>query len=321
MSVFTAVSHSELEQFLRRYDVGDLVEHHGISTGVENTNYFVTTSQNNYVLTLFEHLNNQELPFYLDFMAFMSEHDVPSAHPIADTQGHYLRQVCGKPAALIQKLPGASILDPSAQNCYTLGQLLGKLHCVSKDFPQQRDNVCGPHWWRTTIQSLDPHLSAGELKLVHSEIEYQASFRNTHLPTGVIHADLFRDNVLFLGADITGMIDFYQACTDVLIYDLAISVNDWCSLDDGQLDNTKAQQMIAGYHAKRPLGDAEKQAWPVMLRAGALRFWLSRLRDLHFPREGEVTHTKNPAEYQNILTQRIEQHNHLNAHWPGDLIS
>jgi len=305
MSVYTRVEREQLEAFLTNYDLGELLEQQGISDGIENTNYFVTTTKGQYVLTLFESLSAEELPFFLDLMAFLAEHNVPSASPLADSDGCYLRTLNDRPAALVERLTGAWVPTPSAAQCAALGAVLGRSNREGQAFKGQRANTRGPHWWRVTSQQLMDKLSEADAKMLQDELAYQASHRLDELPRGVIHADLFRDNALFQGDELTGVIDFYYACTDVLLYDLAVAVNDWCSNEDGTLDEVRTSAMLQAYNIERPLTDQECACWPVMLRAGALRFWLSRLQDKLFPRPGEITHIKDPEEYARVLRDRI----------------
>lgn len=304
MSVYTPVERDELEAFLLNYELGELLDYQGISAGIENTNYFVTTSDKQLVLTLFENHSADELGYFLDLMAFLAEHAVPSAHPIADRDGHYLRILNGKPAALVMRLRGASIEQPNTAQCGAIGHALGQLHLSGQQFDGHRDNDRGPHWWHTTREAIADKLSEAELALLDEELAFQRDHRFDSLPRGVIHADLFRDNALFEGNTLTGIIDFYYACNDVLLYDVAVTVNDWCSTADGSLDEEKLLTLLSAYRKVRPFTEQEQAAWPVMLRAAALRFWLSRLQDLHFPREGELTHTKDPEAFRTILRQR-----------------
>lgn len=312
MSVYTLIDQAELEGFLQNYAVGDLVGFQGISAGIENTNYFVTTTNGRYVLTIFEQLDADELPYFLDLMAFLAEHEVPSAHPVADRHGHYLRQLRDKPAALVKRLEGASVERPNVPQCQALGSALGRLHAVGHQFGGRRKNPRGPHWWHVTADRLHEHLNADERGLLDAELAHQDAHRHDALNVGVIHADLFRDNALFVGDELTGIIDFYYACNDVLIYDLAVTVNDWCSNEDGSLDEERLAAMLDSYTAQRPLSEAERAAWSIMLRAAALRFWLSRLEDKYFPKEGELTHIKDPEVFRRILQLRIDsaQANH-----------
>ena len=311
MSVYTSVERDELEEFLSHYSLGELLEYEGISAGIENTNYFVTTSQGQYVLTLFEALTADELPYFLDLMAHLAEHDVPSAHPMPDDQGKYLRILNAKPAALVMRLQGHNIETTNQSQCAELGKALGHLHLVGQSFNGYRQNLRGPHWWQVTAREVMPKLSQEEATLLQAELAFQRQHRHDTLPQGVIHADLFRDNALFVDNHLTGIIDFYYACNDVLLYDVAVTVNDWCTLPDGHLDPGRLRALLEAYQSERPFSQAEHLAWPVMLRAGALRFWLSRLKDLHFPREGEITHIKDPTVFRRILEQRIAEQDNL----------
>ena len=316
MSVYTVVEQHELETFLTHYAVGDLIEYQGISAGIENTNYFVTTSEQRLVLTLFEQHSAGEMDYFLNLMAFLAEHRIPSAHPIADRNGHYLRELKGKPAALVMRLHGAGIEQPNLTQCQAIGQALAELHLAGQSFPEQRPNDRGPQWWHQTRNRLVEHLTTDDRRLLDEELAYQDSFRHSELPRGIIHADLFRDNALFEGDRLTGIIDFYYACNDVLLYDVAVTVNDWCSQGDGALDKGILDALLQAYHHTRPFSQQEATAWPVMLRAAALRFWLSRLHDLHFPREGELTHTKDPQVFKNILLQHRHACEPLPFHCP-----
>jgi len=304
MSVYTTVSDDVFKSFLANYSIGQLVSLNGISDGIENTNYFVETTQGQYVLTLFETLSHTELPFFLDLMAHLNENQVPSAHPIGDNQGQYLKTLCGKPAALVQRLSGKSVITPNRQQCTAIGRALGHAHIVTANFNGQRDNQRGPHWWQVTGHKVMPHLSEQQKQLLDDELAFQTEHRNDNLPRGTIHADLFRDNALFDGETLTGIIDFYYACNDVLLYDVAVTVNDWCSHDDGCLDTDRCAALLEGYQTERQFNDAEIADWSLMMRAAALRFWLSRLQDKHFPRKGEMTHIKDPAVFEQILRDR-----------------
>jgi len=306
MSVYTTVEETELQEFLSHYQLGQLVACQGISAGIENTNYFVTTTQGQFVLTLFEQYSYEELPYFLELMAYLNENQVPSAHPCPDNEGHYLRYLNGKPAALVQRLRGKEMRQPTVEQCAVLGQELGHLHVVGCDFPHYRANQRGPSWWHGTGKRLLPYLQGADAALLRSELRFQYGYSAIDLPRGVIHADLFRDNALFEGDKLCGIIDFYYACHDVLLYDVAVTVNDWCSLPDGELDKVRMNALLEGYQEQRPFTDEERRAWGVMLRAAALRFWVSRLKDLHFPRAGEMTHTKNPNEYRDILKTRLD---------------
>ncbi len=304
MSVYTLVEPEQLEELLSHYALGELVNYQGISAGIENTNYFVTTSRGEFVLTLFEQMGAAELPYFLELMAYLAEHQVPSAHPEADNEGHYLRDFCHRPTALVKRLSGSNVSQPSPAHCSALGKTLALMHSATSGFPLYRANTRGPVWWSQTAQRVCEHLNAQEQNLLRDEINFQKAYKTLELPRGVIHADLFRDNALFEGEHLRGIIDFYYACDDVLLYDVAITVNDWCVLPSGELDLERLQAFLLAYHQVRPFTAHEQRAWNVMLRAAALRFWVSRCQDKFFPRCGELTHVKDPNVLKNILQHR-----------------
>lgn len=305
MSVFTTVTPEQLQVWLQRYPLGELLELKGIASGITNTNYFVTTSAGRYVLTLFEKNTADELPYFLDLMAHLADHGIPCPHPIANVDGTFLGELSGKPTALVSCLRGSSLETPSAPHCAEMGAVLAHMHIAGQSFAQSMDNPRGPHWWKVTAGTVMPFLDADDRALLEQELVYQTRFRHSELPRGVIHADMFRDNVLFDGDRLTGLIDFYYACNDALAYDLAITVNDWCVNADGSLDPARLQAMLSAYQAVRPLDAAERAAWPALIRAAALRFWLSRLYDKHHPQSGELTHAKDPDHFRRILALRI----------------
>ena len=310
MSVYTAVSQPELAAWLRNYSVGALEALEPIESGIENTNYFVTTAQGRYVLTLFERLPAAELPFYLNLMAHLARHGIPCPAPVADLNDAYLGELNGKPAALVTRLPGRSLERPGPEACAALGALVARMHLAARSYGAYLDNPRGPRWWRLAARDLEPFVDAGERRLLRAELAFQARQRFPDLPRGPVHADLFRDNALFEGARLSGVFDFYFAGVDCLLYDLAVCANDWCLADparDPRLDPERLQALLDAYAALRPFGAAERDAWPAMLRAAALRFWLSRLHDLHLPRPGELVHAHDPAHFRDILERRIAE--------------
>lgn len=315
MSVYTVVTPEQLKRFLAGYDLGELEQFVGISNGIENTNYFVTTSHGEYVLTLFEVLQAEELPYFLELMAYLAEHQIPSAHPVADRQGQYLQTLNGKPAALVQRLNGASVDLPEPGHCHAIGEQMARMHLAGEDFGLYREPDRGPAWCEATAAEVMPKLSKSDQNILQAELEYQAGVQRVGLPEGVIHADLFRDNALFIGERLTGIIDFYYACNFYFIYDLAVSINDWCNSGDTERDSMNAAELLRGYQQWRQVTAAEIEVWPAMLRAAALRFWLSRLRDMHFPRAGEITHIKDPSVFRDILVKRAEREEPLRAMW------
>ena len=308
MSVYTPVSKAQLTAWLQNYSVGALERLEPIKSGIENTNYFVTTAQGRYVLTLFERLPAAELPFYLNLMAHLARHGIPCPAPIADLSDAYLGTLNGKPAALVTRLPGKSLERPGEAACRELGLLLARLHLAGRSYPAYQENPRGPRWWRAAAQDVRPFLDAPAWRLLEAELEFQAQHRLSDLPRGPVHADLFRDNALFDGNRLSGVIDFYFAGVDCWLFDAAVCANDWCLADPAQdraLDAALTRTFLAAYHALRPFSALERDAWPVLLRAAALRFWLSRLHDLHLPRPGELVHAHDPEHFRKVLEVRV----------------
>ena len=304
MSVYTPVGEAELERWLARYSVGRLESLEPIPSGIENTNYFVTTTQGRYVLTLFERLPAPELPFYLDLMSHLARHGIPAPAPIADLADRTLGELAGKPAALVTRLPGRSREDPGEGECRALGALLARMHLAGRSYPAYLENPRGPKWWRFAAEAVAPFLDRPKKSLLDGELDFQSGQRFPELPRGAVHADLFRDNALFEEERISGVIDFYFAGVDCLLYDVAVCANDWCIRDGGELDAPRVRALLGAYQAVRPFAEAERQAWPAMLRAAALRFWLSRLYDLHLPRPGMLVHAHDPEHFRRILERR-----------------
>jgi homoserine kinase type II len=305
MSVYTIIEQSELEVFLSNYSLGELLSFQGINAGIENTNYFVTTKNGEFVLTIFEEIGFDTLPYYLNFMAHLSDHGMPTAHPIADLHNDYLRVLKDKPAAIVRRLAGKNVLQPNNTHCAAVGYALAQMHTVGESFKQVLKNPRGIAWAESTAERVFNQLSIEEQAILEREIRYRKQALPDDLPKGVIHADLFRDNVMFQDHTLTGIIDFYYACNDSFLYDLAVTVNDWCSKDNGELNLECYDALIGAYRTKRTFHPQELNAWQYMLRAAALRFWLSRLQDKIFPKDGEITHIKNPEVFKNILLARI----------------
>lgn len=315
MSVFTSVSIPQLQLWLQDYAIGELTDLTGISSGITNTNYFVTTNgdgQSKYVLTLFEHNTLAELPYFIDLMSHLAAHAIPCPRPINDKAGISLHMLNGKPAALISCLKGRDVTQPNVVQCASVGRVLAQMHLAGQSFDKEAQyqghhNSRGSDWRVATAQQVLPHLAADDQRLLQNTLAFQAAMDLSQLPMGVIHADLFRDNVLFDGDQIGGLIDFYYACHDVLAYDLAIAVNDWCIEEDGSLDAIRLDAMLQAYAAVRPFTPAEHAAWPGLLLIAALRFWLSRLYDQINPQAGELTHAKDPDHFKKILKLRAHQ--------------
>ncbi len=336
MAVYTEVSFDEASSLLSRLNLGQLDTLEGCAGGIENTNYFATTDQGAYVLTLFERLTAVQLPFYLRLMKHLAQHGVPVPEPAMDSDGSLLYAVNGKPATVVNRLKGKSQLTPSPAHCAAVGGMMAKMHLCARDFPMVQPNLRALPWWNATVPVVIPFLTATQSSLLQSELAYQnhvaASSTYAALPRGPIHADLFRDNVMFevghveTGDDamvdvnageinagsasaaptLTGFFDFYFAGVDTWVFDLAVCMNDWCiDLATGAPCRERTHSLLHAYNAVRPLGLAERQALPAMLRAGALRFWLSRLWDFHLPREASMLKAHDPAHFERVLRQRL----------------
>ena len=307
MSVYTPVTAEELEAWLARYAVGGLALQTPIATGIENTNYFVTTTKGRFVLTLYERLPADELPFYLNLMAHLARAGVECPAPIPDRTGALFSTLNGKPASLVTRVDGTPVLAPDAAHCAAVGAALGRLHVASATYRARLTNRRGPSWWRQAARAVRPFVDAGQYELLAAELKFLTGFAKVRMPRGAIHGDLFCDNVLFVGERVSGIIDFGFAATDFLAYDLAITVNDWCVARpaSGALVPELVAALVGAYDRVRPLTPDERAQWPALLRAAALRFWLSRLYDLHLPRPGELVHAHDPAHFERILRDRI----------------
>ena len=312
MAVFTEVSPAAAQALLTRLQLGELRALRGIEGGIENTNYFVTTDTGEFVLTLFERLSAEQLPFYPHLMRHLAHAGIPVPEPQADARGEILHSVCGKPAAVVNKLHGRSQLVPQAVHCAAVGAMLARMHLAGQGFERQQPNLRGLPWWNETVPVVLAHLDAEQAALLQSELAYQnhiaASSAYTALPRGPVHADLFRDNVMFDGEQLTGFFDFYFAGVDTFLFDLAVCLNDWCiDWATGAHDAARFDAMLAAYQSVRPLSAAERSLLPAMARAGALRFWISRLWDYHLPREAQVLTPHDPRHFERVLRQRIAQ--------------
>lgn len=312
MAVYTEVSFDEAAAFLNALNLGQLQNIKGAAGGIENTNYFVDTDQGQYVLTLFERLSFEQLPFYLHLMQHLAAHGIPVPDPAGDTKGNILHELKGKPASVVSKLRGHSELAPTAAHCAGVGEALARMHLAGLDYPRRQPNLRGLEWWNETVPVVLPHLTPEQSSLILGELAYQnhvaASSACRSLPNGVVHADLFRDNVMFEDGKLTGFFDFYFAGCDTFLFDIAVCLNDWCiDLATGAKDDERSAAFLAAYQAVRPLTAQERQLLPAMQRAGALRFWLSRLWDLHLPREAAVLKAHDPSHFERVLRQRLAQ--------------
>lgn len=301
MSVYTSVSDDEMRALLAQYDLGDFVSLVGIAQGVTNSNYFVTTSSGRFVLTIFEVLQQEELPFFLLLKQHLSRNGVACPAPIMRKDGRFDSVLAGKPACLVSCLQGSDTSWPTVEQCFNTGAMLAKMHLAGQSFEMKMDNPRYEDWWRDAAQRLLPVLSREDADLLCDEIAFLAAHPDTGLPRGIIHADLFKDNVLLNGNEVAGFIDFYYACDGNFMYDLAIAVNDWARTASNVLDKTLADGFLRGYESVRPLSAAEQDYYSVAQRAGCVRFWVSRLLDFHFPQEGEMTFIKDPNVFRDLL--------------------
>lgn len=314
MAVFTEVSFDEASAFLQTLNLGQLQQMDGCKGGIENTNYFVTTDQGAYVLTLFERLSFEQLPFYLHLMKHLALKGIPVPDPAANRDGDILHRLKDKPAAVVNRLRGKSELSPTPAHCAAVGAMLAKMHLAGRDYSRRQPNLRGLAWWNDTVPLVLPHLDAAQTTLIRGELAYQshvaASSAYAALPRGPVHADLFRDNVMFDGPvdapELTGFFDFYFAGVDTWLFDIAVCLNDWCiDLASGETDTARSAAFVQAYAAVRPLTAAERTLLPAMLRAGALRFWISRLWDFHLPREASMLQPHDPTHFERVLRQRV----------------
>ena len=322
MAVFTPIELSDISEWIAsHFDIGHATDIRGIHGGIENSNFFLDTEkdgkQQEYVLTIFERLAAEQLPYYLELMRHLANKGIPVPKPVENKNGEILFSLKGKPAAIVSKLPGLSRLTPEAKHCTLVGKTLAKMHLAGTDFQHDQENLRSLAWWQKTVPQVLSHLSDAQKELLNSELTTQEQFFASEayasLPKGASHCDLFRDNVLFdpQGASdasqdqLGGFFDFYFAGTDKWLFDLAVTVNDWCLAENQQdLDPTRFKALMDAYQAVRPLTDQERESWPLMLRAAALRFWISRLWDFYLPRDAQMLTPHDPRHFENILLSR-----------------
>jgi homoserine kinase type II len=309
MAVFTALTEFEVERLLQQYSLGHLRALQGISSGIENSNFFLTAEAGEFVLTVFERLTFAQLPFYLELMQHLARRDLPVPAPRETRAGTLMAEARGKPVAIVDRLPGRWVAAPSATQCATMGDLLARMHLAASDFPRFQPNLRGIGWWKDALAQLEPKLPDPIFHELAEEVIFQDSFFRSsafeECPSGPIHADLFRDNVLWEDNRIGGVIDFYFAGCSLWLYDLAVVVNDWCvDLATAEFDPPRARALLDAYHAVRPLTALERECWRTALRAAALRFWISRLYDLHLPRDAHTLTPHDPTRFEITLRKR-----------------
>lgn len=304
MSVYTSVNIKELKIWLQDYAFDDLTDYQGIKSGITNTNYFLMTAHDRFVLTLFEKNTIEDLPYFVDLMSHLATHSFLCPKPILKKNGTALSILKNKPALIVTCLKGKEVTNPEVNHCKAVGKSLAELHVKSANFVAQHQNTRDLSWIKKTAETLFNELPQDESKLLREEILYQEK-QNYKLPKSTIHGDLFKDNVLFLNDEVSGFIDFYYACTDYLILDVAIAVNDWCVNSDGSFDEARLNAFLDAYKKIRSFNDNEDRAWNDVLRLASLRFWVSRLNDFYHAEEGELTFIKDPNHFKQILKKRI----------------
>jgi len=304
MAVYTSLNVSDLNIWLNNFDIEPLEDLKGISAGVTNTNYLISTNQSKYILTIFEHHTIEELPFYINLMTFLEEQGFRCPKPILSKGGESLNFLMDKPALIVSFLDGEEVKNINKEDCYRIGNRLGRLHSLGMKFKEKRENSRDLLWIKNKYQELKDTLSEGNQKLIEDEISFLISSYQTDLPTGIIHGDLFRDNVIYSQKDGPGFIDFYYACNEILIFDIAIAINDWCINLDGTIDKEKLDMLIVGYEEERPLRSNELDYLPKALRWAALRFFISRLEHVNSNPSAEILSIKNPDQFKDILIDR-----------------
>lgn len=315
MAVYTQVPFEDAARLMQRLGLGTLGELRGIASGIENTNYYASTETGQWVLTLFERLSAEQLPYYLSLMRHLARRGVLVPAPQADAGDRLLHEVAGKPAAVVTRLPGSHRMAPGADHARQVGAMLGRMHRAQEDFAGTQAHLRGLNWWLSTAPQVLPHLDPQRARWLCEELAFQqtvaASAAGQALPRGHVHADLFRDNVMFddtSGEDrLCGFFDFYFAGVDALLFDVAVCLNDWCiEHSSGRLDEALALAFLQAYQTQRPLAPVEVRLMPAMLRAAALRFWLSRLWDWHLPRQAQLLQPKDPGHFERVLRERID---------------
>jgi homoserine kinase type II len=309
MAVFTEVSFDTAARLMTQLRLGELTELKGITAGIENTNYFCDTTQGRYVLTVFERLGFEQLPFYLHLMRHLAQAGIPVPDPQPDAHGEILLRVQGKPAAVVNRLRGGHHLSPNEGDAAQVGAMLARMHLAGQNYPRQQPNLRGLAWWQETVPVVKPHLNPEQAALIDQELAHQVDLAATpdfaNLPRGPIHADLFRDNVMFDEGRLSGFFDFYFAGVDTFLFDIAVCLNDWCiNLSTGELDPTRASAFVRAYEGERPLSETERCLLPSVLRGAALRFWISRLWDFHLPREASMLKPHDPTHFERVLRCR-----------------
>ena len=311
MAVFTPVTLDDITPWAAQFPLGAVTALRGIASGIENSNFFLSTERGEFVLTIFEKLSFEQLPFYLNLMKHLAERGVLVPAPVPSNRGEIINSLHGKPASIVTRLNGDWVSAPAPAHCAQVGAMLANMHLAAQDYPLYQPNLRGLSWWRETTPVVLPYIPEAAQALLKAEMHFQEAYAASaiykRLPNGPVHADLFRNNVMFDGAQLSGFFDFYFAGCDTWLFDIAVTVNDWCiDLDSGATDPARVRAMLDAYRAVRPFTADEEQAWPALLRSAALRFWLSRLFDYYLPREAEMLTPHDPSHFERILRHRID---------------
>lgn len=309
MSVYTTLTGKEFSALLTRYSLGKLIRFEGIQAGIENTNYFIYTTRGKYVFTLFETLQRQQLDFYVSLLDKLSTAGIACPQPQHDLKQQIINEIKGKPFIIVSRLQGSSPSKVILEQCKAIATELARLHITELCFPNPVMNRRGMAWLETMAQHLSGSISVSDAQLIHHELSAYQTLDESLLPRGIIHADLFRDNALFVGNQLSGIIDLYDACYDTLLLDVAITVNDWCITSSGSLNHDFYTAFMEEYQVVRPFTTEEKCQWNLTLRRAAMRFWLSRLEAKYNPRPGDLTQAKDPGLFKNILLFHIQHEN------------
>ncbi|MBO6917858.1 MAG: homoserine kinase [Rhizobiaceae bacterium] len=313
MAVYTDITEIELADCLTQYNIGTLLSYKGIAEGVENSNFLLRTTEGTFILTLYEkRVNKDDLPFFLGLMEHLAERGLNCPLPVHRDDGEILSELAGRPAAIITFLEGMWLRRPQAKHCKELGAALANMHLAGKDFEITRKNALAMEDWRP-LWNLSHDQADSVQKGLTAEIDKSLASLEanwpTDLPSGVIHADLFADNVFFIGDELSGLIDFYFACNDMFAYDISICLNAWCFETDGSYNMTKGRALLKGYQSVRPLEQAEQDALPILARGSAMRFFLTRIYDWLTVPDGAFVQKKDPLEY----LKRLRFHNQINS--------
>jgi len=311
MSVYTTVEMPQLDQFLTRYELGKLRDFQPIAAGITNTNYYLDTELGRFVLTLYEHHSDIELDYMLGLQQHLANRSVRCSEPVKDRNGKFYSSLNERPTAIIHRLRGQIQTVPSNRHCALIGAELARFHLAGRDYPGLRGNPRGVDWILAACDRLGPGLDAVDLHSITATLDACRQFGLERLPRGAIHADLFHDNALFLNSELGGIFDFDYACNDSFVFDIAVLLNDWCIDNDGHLLAALVNSFLDAYQQQRQFEAIELEALPLMLRLGALRFWLSRLYDQSFPLSGELTFIKSPDQFRHIHQLRSTQTNTL----------